>query len=199
MSETITDSMSKQLASSIPAVSPNYSESLLSKAKQIKLLICDVDGVLSNGKVYYTNQGEEIKSFNIKDGLGIKQLLSNNIQVAIITGRQSLIIEKRANELGIPFIYQGKVDKKAAYQEIIQKLNITDNQVAHVGDDLPDLPLMLRSGLGICVADGYYLVQQKADWVTQNIGGQGAVREISDLLLTAQNKLETLHRQYVDL
>ncbi len=192
MSETSANSISKQSAS------PNYSESLLSKARQIKLLICDVDGVLSNGRVYYTNQGEEIKSFNIKDGLGIKQLLNNDIQVAIITGRQSLIVEKRASELGIPYIYQGKTDKKSAYQEIIQQLNITENQVAHVGDDLPDLPLILRSGLGICVADGYYLVQQKADWVTQNIGGQGAVREISDLLLTAQNKLDTIHQKYTD-
>lgn len=178
---------------------PNYSDSLLSKAREIRLLICDVDGVLSNGKVYYTNQGEELKSFNIKDGLGIKQLLNNGIQVAIITGRQSAIVDKRASELGISFIYQGKTDKQAAYQKIIQQLNITDKQVAHVGDDLPDLPLMLRSGLGISVADGYYLVQQKADWVTQNIGGQGAVREISDLLLTAQNKLDATHRKYLGL
>jgi len=182
-----------------PIEEANYSDSLLSKARQIKLLICDVDGVLSNGKVYYTNQGEEFKSFNIKDGLGIKQLLNNDIQVAIITGRQSAIVEKRANELGIPFIYQGKTDKQAAYQEIVQQLKITDNQVAHVGDDLPDLPLMLRSGLGISVADGYYLVQQKADWVTQKVGGEGAVREISDLILTAQNKLEAVHRKYLGL
>lgn len=178
---------------------PNYSDSLLSKAREIKLLICDVDGVLSNGKVYYTNQGEELKSFNIKDGLGIKQLLNNDIQVAIITGRQSAIVDRRASELGIPFIYQGKTDKQAAYQEIIKQLNITESQVAHVGDDLPDLPLMLQSGLGICVADGYYLVKHKADWVTQNVGGQGAVREISDLLLTAQNKLESVHRKYTSL
>ena len=129
-------------------IAPNYSDLLLSKARQIKLLICDVDGVLSNGKVYYTNQGEELKGFNIKDGLGIKQLLNNGIQVAIITGRKSAIVDKRALELGIPYIYQGKPDKQAAYQEIIQQLNITDKQVAHVGDDLPDLPLMLRSGLG---------------------------------------------------
>ncbi len=188
---------SKPVTNQITA--PNYPDTLLSKARQIKLLICDVDGVLSNGKVYYTNQGEELKSFNIKDGLGIKQLLKNDIQVAIITGRQSLIVDKRALELGIPFIYQGKTDKQQAYQEIIQKMGITQNQVAHVGDDLPDLPLMLRSGLGICVADGYYLVQQRADWVTDNIGGQGAVREITDLILTAQNKLETVHRPYTDL
>lgn len=175
---------------------PDYSSSLLEKASNIKLLICDVDGVLSNGKVYYTNQGEELKSFNIKDGLGIKQLLSNDIQVAIITGRKSEIVEKRAKELGITFIYQGKSDKQMAYREITKQLGLNNNQVAHVGDDLPDLPLMLQSGLGICVADGHYFVKQNANWITKAIGGSGAVREISDLLLSSQNKLEPLHRKY---
>ena len=178
---------------------PKYADWLLEKANKIKLLICDVDGVLSNGKVYYSNQGEELKSFNIKDGLGIKQLLNNNMQVAIITGRQSAIVEKRAKELGIPFIYQGKTDKRAAYNEILKHLAIETHQVAHVGDDLPDLPLMLCSGLGICVADGHYFVQQNADWLTQNDGGQGAVREIADLLLHSQNKLEQIHQQYCQI
>ena len=174
----------------------SYPESILSQARHIKLLICDVDGVLSNGKVYYSNQGEELKSFNIKDGLGIKQLLDNDVQVAIITGRKSQIVEKRAKELGISLIYQGRTDKLAAYQEILEQLDLSKNQVAHIGDDLPDLPLMLQSGLGICVADAHYFVKEKADWSTHNVGGNGAVREISDLILSAQQKLHQVHQKY---
>ncbi|MBV1908520.1 MAG: 3-deoxy-manno-octulosonate-8-phosphatase KdsC [Kangiellaceae bacterium] len=170
---------------------------LLEKAKSIKLLICDVDGVLSDGKVYYSNQGEELKTFNIKDGLGIKLLLDNDINVAIITGRNSEIVTKRANELGIPFVYQGKKDKTSAYQEILKKLGITANEVAHVGDDLPDIPLMKRSGLGISVADGHYFVRQNSDWITNKIGGEGAVREIADLLLFSQGKLDIIHQGYL--
>jgi 3-deoxy-D-manno-octulosonate 8-phosphate phosphatase (KDO 8-P phosphatase) len=174
-----------------------YSNELLQKANAIRLLICDVDGVLSNGKVYYTNDGEEIKSFNIKDGLGIKLLMQNEIQVAIITGRQSKIVTKRAKELGIELIFQGRADKQAAYDEILEYLSLEKHQVAHVGDDLPDLPLMKQSGLGICVADGYSLVKQEADWITSAIGGNGAVREICDLLLFAQNRIQKIHQKYL--
>lgn len=175
-----------------------YDPLLIKKANRIKLLICDVDGVLSNGKVYYSNEGDEIKNFNIKDGLGIKQLLSNDIQVAIITGRKSAIVQHRASELGIPFIYQGKKDKRAAYQEIISQLSITPEQVAHVGDDLPDLPLMQISGLGISVSDGHFFVRQNADWITETKGGEGAVREIADLLLHSQDKLDAIHKTYLN-
>ena len=173
------------------------SPSVIEKAKLIKLLICDVDGVLSDGKVYYSNQGDEIKTFNIKDGLGIKQLINNGIEVAIITGRESKIVARRAQELGISFIYQGKSDKKLAYQQIISQLKLQQNQVAHVGDDLPDLPLMKCSGLGICVADGHEYVRQNADWVTNTKGGEGVVREISDRLLHSQGKLDTILKGYL--
>lgn len=175
----------------------SYDPLLLEKASQIRLLICDVDGVLSNGKVYFSNSGDEIKSFNIKDGLGIKQLLNNDISVAIITGRQSDIVERRAKELGIPFIYQGKKDKRQSYKNIITELNIQPFQVAHAGDDLPDLPLMQMSGLGISMNDGHYFVKQNADWCTQLNGGDGAVREIADMILTAQRKLDTIHQGYL--
>jgi len=175
----------------------NHSDILLIKAKAIKLLICDVDGVLSDGKIYYSNHGEELKTFNVKDGLGIRQLLHNEIQVAIITGRQSKIVEKRAKELGINLVYQDCGDKQAAYDEIIRQLDVNKEQVAHVGDDLPDLPLMKQSGLGISVADAHHFVKKHADWVTINAGGNGAVREISDLLLTAQGKLEFIHESYL--
>ncbi len=177
-------------------MTPHYPENLLEKARSIKLLICDVDGVLSNGKVYYSNQGEELKSFNIKDGLGIKQLLSQGIELAIITGRESKIVEKRALELGIKHIYQGKSDKQQAFDTLLTHLKLKPQQVAYIGDDLPDLPLMKQSGLSISVKDGYFLLREQAEWVTQAIGGEGAVREVTDLLLAAQGKLEQIHQGY---
>ncbi|MGB0495889.1 MAG: 3-deoxy-manno-octulosonate-8-phosphatase KdsC [Kangiellaceae bacterium] len=170
---------------------------LKAKAELIKLVICDVDGVLSDGKVYFGNDGEELKTFNIKDGLGIKQMLNNSIEVAIITGRESNIVARRAKELGIRRVYQGKKDKISSYNEILSDLNLEPNQVAHIGDDLPDLPLMTRSGLGICVADAHFFVKQNADWSTSKIGGNGAVREVSDLLLQSQNKLESILQNYI--
>ncbi len=175
----------------------NYSTLLLKKAKAIRLVICDVDGVLSNGKVYFGNENEELKSFNIKDGLGIKQLLNNGIQVAIITGRESNIVARRSKELGITHVYQGKKDKVFNYEKILVDLNLKPEQVAHIGDDLPDIPLMNRSGLGICVSDAHCFVKQNADWSTQSIGGNGAVRELSDLLLHSQNKLENILIDYL--
>lgn len=178
-------------------LSVQYDKEILAKAAQIKLLICDVDGVLSDGKVYFSNQGDEIKNFNIKDGLGIKLLQKSGIAVAIITGRQSEIVAHRAKELGIQHVYQGHTDKIAAFSEIIQSLNLKPEQVAHIGDDLPDLALMQRAGLGICVADAYSFVQQHADWVTANKGGEGAVRDVADLLLVAQQKLNNLLNGYL--
>jgi len=175
----------------------DYSESLLKKASQIKLLICDVDGVLSDGKVYFSNQGDEIKNFNIKDGLGIKLLQKSDIEVAIITGRQSAIVAQRAKELDIQHIYQGHSDKQAAFDQLLEKLDIEASQVAHIGDDLPDLPLMNRAGLGISVADGYSFVRDNADWITPNNGGKGAVRDVADLLLFSQKKLTSLLNGYL--
>ena len=174
----------------------DYSATLLEKSAKIKLLICDVDGVLSDGKVYFSNAGDEIKNFNIKDGLGIKLLQRSGINVAIITGRQSKIVQRRAEELGITTIYQGHSDKRKAFREILDNEKLQAEEVAHVGDDLPDLPLMKLAGLGICVADGDEFVRQSADWTTQAIGGQGAVREVATLLLHSQGKLDAIHQEY---
>ncbi len=176
---------------------PNLSEKLLAKARNIKLLVMDVDGVLSDGKVYYTNSGEELKNFNIKDGLGIKLLHKNDVKTAIITGRQSAIVEKRAKELGITHIYQGASDKRSAFQEIIQQENLSAEQVAHVGDDLPDLPLMLASGLGIAVSDANWFVKQHADWITDEKGGAGAVRNIAELILISRDLLDSTYNAYL--
>ena len=178
-------------------MSPPNNSALEAKAAKIKLLICDVDGVLSDGKVYFTNNGDEIKNFNIKDGLGIKLLQKSGIKVAIITGRKSQIVEHRANELGINILYQGHSDKRAAFDEILNSLGLTSDQVAHIGDDLPDLPLMKMAGLGLCVNDAHHFVKQNADWISGVDGGNGAVREAAELLLAAQDKLDDLLNAYL--
>jgi 3-deoxy-D-manno-octulosonate 8-phosphate phosphatase (KDO 8-P phosphatase) len=177
---------------------PNLSEKLLQQARNIRLLIMDVDGVLSDGKVYYSNRGDELKNFNIKDGLGIKLLHQSGIKTAIITGRHSEIVERRAKELNISHVYQGQSNKISAYRSILQQEELTAEQVAHVGDDLPDLPLMRMSGLGIAVQDAHWFVRQHADWVTAQAGGSGAVREIAELLLLARDNLESLYQSYLE-
>ena len=174
-----------------------YPKEILEKAAKIKLLICDVDGVLSDGKVYFSNQQEELKNFNIKDGLGIKLMQKHGIKVAIITGRKSHIVAHRAQELGIELVYQGRSDKRATFDEIAANLNLSAEEIAHIGDDLPDLPLMKKAGLGICVADAYHFLLQQSDWSTPHDGGSGAVRDVADLLLTAQNKLDQILESYL--
>ena len=178
-------------------MSVGYPAEVMRKAAQIKLLICDVDGVLSDGKVYFGESGQEFKNFNIKDGLGLKLLQKIGVQVAIITGRSSDIVARRAAELGIVNVYQGKSDKRATYQKLQQTLQLAPQQIAHIGDDLPDLALMRMSGLGIAVADAHPFVRQHADWVTDLNGGVGAVREAADLILHAQNKLDAILNTYL--
>ncbi len=168
----------------------NLSEDLLEKARKIRLLICDVDGVLSNGQVILGNSGQELKTFNIKDGFGIKALQKFGIATAIITGRNSKIVEQRCQELSIQDYYQGHLDKTSAFAELCEKYQITAEQVCHVGDDLPDLPLIQKAGLGIAVSDAHWFVQKHADWITSQKGGFGAVREVSDLILHSQNLLD---------
>lgn len=159
-------------------------------AKDIKLLICDVDGVFSDGLVYMGNQGEELKTFHTRDGYGIKTLMQAGIEIAIITGRKSQIVENRMTGLGIQLIYQGQDNKLIAYQDILSKLNIDPAQVGYIGDDLIDWPVMAKVGLKVCVADGHPLLRQRANYVTQIKGGYGAVREVCDLILQARGELE---------
>ena len=165
-------------------------------AKDIRLLICDVDGVLTKGEIFLDNTVGELKAFNIKDGLGFRLLQQAKVEIAIITGRESAIVERRMTELGVQHIYQGQKDKVLAYQALLEKLNISPQQVAYIGDDLPDLPLMRRSGLGIAVADGHWYVREKADWITFKDGGSGAVRDVADLILDAKELLESIHQNY---
>lgn len=161
------------------------------RAKQIKLLICDVDGVLSDGRIYLGNQGEEFKAFHTKDGFGMKAIMQVGIEIAIITGRKSHIVENRMKALGISHIKQGIENKSDVYHSLLDELNLTKNEVAYIGDDVVDLPVMQDCGLGIAVYDAHPLVLQNAKLITHIKGGFGAVREICDLFLQCHNQLNT--------
>ncbi|EKT59973.1 3-deoxy-manno-octulosonate-8-phosphatase KdsC [Providencia sneebia] len=165
-------------------------KTVLEKAAKIKLLICDVDGVMSDGLIYMGNNGEELKAFNVRDGYGIRCLLTSNIEVAIITGRKAKLLEDRAKTLGITYLYQGQSNKLLAYNKLLDTLKLTEEETAYIGDDLIDWPVMARVGLSVAVADAHPLLLPKADYVTQIGGGKGAVRELCDLILLAQNKLD---------
>ena len=159
---------------------------IVEKAKKLKLLILDVDGVLTDGKLFFDNEGNEYKSFHARDGHGIKLLRQTGVEVAVISGRKSNSVALRMKSLGIDHIYQGHEDKRAAFNELLTKVGITSEQVAHVGDDLLDLPIMTRVGLAIAVNDANFAVKKHADWCTTTPGGQGAVREVCDFIMQAQ-------------
>lgn len=169
----------------------NFSETLLIKARGIKLLVLDVDGVLTNGKLYFGLDGEIMKRFSALDGLGIKLLQKYGIQTAIVTARSSGILLARAKELSIEHIIQGREDKLQATMELINTINISLSETAYIGDDLPDLAVIQSCQLGIATANAYQLVKDTADWVCSKHGGDGAVREVTDLILYANNHYES--------
>jgi 3-deoxy-D-manno-octulosonate 8-phosphate phosphatase (KDO 8-P phosphatase) len=169
---------------------------ILEKAKKIKLLICDVDGVLTDGRLFYSGRGEAYKAFNVKDGLGIKLLQSIEVSIAIITSRNSSIVKNRMTELGIEYIYQNQKNKTLAYTELLETLNLEESEVAYIGDDLPDLPLIERVGLGVAVADAHAVILERADWITTRKAGKGAVRELADLIIHAKGKAEEVVERY---
>lgn len=175
-----------------------WPEALLAKAARIKLIALDVDGIMSDGKIYFSAKGDELKGFNILDGLGLKQIMAAGISVAVITGRSSPLTEKRMRDLGIPHLMQGREDKKVALQELVSTLGILQEAIAYMGDDLPDLPAIRYAGLGITVPNGYWLVREHADYCTQTAGGCGAVRELCDLLLTAGGHLNAALAPYLE-
>ena len=166
------------------------------KALPIKLLALDVDGVLTNGKIYYGNSGEELKAFNIKDGLGIKMLQRAGITVAIITGRESAVVTRRATELGINDIIQGREDKLQALEELCQGRGLTLAECAYMGDDLPDLGAINCVGLGLGVADAANPVREAAHWCSSRNGGDGAVREACEFILQAKGQLAAMEATY---
>jgi 3-deoxy-D-manno-octulosonate 8-phosphate phosphatase (KDO 8-P phosphatase) len=166
------------------------SERVMARAANARLLILDVDGVMSDGLIYMGNSGEELKAFNVRDGYGIRCALTSGIEVAIITGRKAKLLVDRCETLGITHLYQGQSDKLLAFRDLLDKLAVTPEQVAYVGDDLIDWPVMAEVGLSVAVADAHPLLIPRADYVTRINGGRGAVREVCDLLLLAQGKLD---------
>ena len=172
-------------------------DQIKSIAKNIKLLILDVDGVLTDGKVYFGESTEELKAYNIKDGLGMRLLMDNGVDIAIITGRSSKSVENRMTGLGIKHLYQGKLAKRESYEKILTELELSPSEIAYVGDDLIDLPVMTQVGLPISVADAHPKAKEAAKLITSNVGGNGAVREVCDLILEAQGKLEGIYSQFL--
>lgn len=151
--------------------------------KNIKLLLLDVDGVLTDGRITYNSDGTETKAFDVKDGHGLKMLQRAGIKVGIITGRKSSVVEHRAQELGINILYQGALDKLVPFQEILEKHSVKEDEIAYVGDDIVDLPILQRVGFSATVADAIPEVKERVDYIAERAGGKAAVREICDLIL----------------
>lgn len=166
-------------------------------ARQIKLLILDVDGVLTDGSLYFGADGEHLKVFNSLDGHGIKMLINSGVQVAIITARETPAVAQRVKNLGIQHLYQGRQNKLPALDELLTETGIALEHVAYLGDDLPDLPVILKVGLGMTVSSGYDLLKQHTHWCSEKPGGKGAVREACDFIMTAQGTLQPALDQYL--
>ena len=169
---------------------------LIEKAKAIKLLLLDADGVLTDGRIIYDDQGRELKCFNVRDGHGIRLLIRTGIEVGIISGRASKALEYRAKELDISILYQKIFDKIKVYDEIVKEKGLEDSRICYVGDDLVDLPLMRKVGLSVSVADGCEHIKEGVDYITTKKGGNGAVREVCELILNAQGKWEAITDKY---
>ncbi len=157
-------------------------------AGKVTLLLLDVDGVLTDGRLYFSNSGEEMKAFSTLDGHGIKMLIKSGIEVGIITGRNSAIVSRRAADLGIDLLYQGREDKRAVVQEIVSERQLDLEQLAYAGDDIPDLGAIQTVGLGFSVPGAHSDVRAAAHAITSSLAGQGAVREICDFILKCQDK-----------
>jgi len=172
----------------------------IEKAKQIKCVIFDIDGVLTDGSLYFDNQGQEYKAFNSKDGHGIRMLLESSVEVAIITGRKSDLVQHRANNLKLSaeLIYQGYRDKRPAFADLLKKTGFSKDQIAYVGDDVIDLPVMSQVGLAIAVGDAHSFVKEHSHMVTLANGGKGAGREVCEFILAAQHKLDNLLQNYLE-
>jgi 3-deoxy-D-manno-octulosonate 8-phosphate phosphatase (KDO 8-P phosphatase) len=172
-------------------------QDIQAKAQAVRLLIFDVDGVLTDGSLYLGDDGQEYKAFNSRDGHGMKMLQYSGVVIGIITGRSSEVVRIRMESLGIEHVYQGKQEKLPAYEELRDKLGLQDDQVAYVGDDVVDLPIMRRVGLAIAVNDAHPLVLQHAHWQTPHAGGRGAGRDVCEMIMEAQGKLKPALDKYL--
>ncbi|MCS2610002.1 KdsC family phosphatase [Halomonas dongshanensis] len=173
-------------------------DALLDRLRHVRLLAIDVDGVLTDGRLYFQADGIEIKAFHTQDGLGLQLLKRAGIEVALITGRDSTMVSQRAVALGIDHVHQSVKDKLTTLKALCERLNITLDQVAYCGDDLPDLAAIKHSGVGITVPNAPDYLHTHADWVTDRLGGHGAVREICDTLLETQGRWHTVMESYLE-
>ena len=169
---------------------------IMAAAKKVRILILDVDGVLTDGSIILDNNGNEIKAFHVRDGHGIKMICKAGFRVAIITGRYSEVVDRRALELGIGDVYQRCYVKTTAYEQLLIKYGLKDNEAAYVGDDVVDIALLKRVGLPVVVADGSDEAKECALMITKNRGGRGAVREVTDLLLKASGRWDEFIDEY---
>jgi 3-deoxy-D-manno-octulosonate 8-phosphate phosphatase (KDO 8-P phosphatase) len=170
---------------------------LTARARAIRLLILDVDGVLTDGRLYYADDGVELKAFNIQDGLGMRMLSASGVTIAIISGRRSKALERRAQNLGVAHVFQGVNDKLSVFQELLTRLSLDARAAAAIGDDLPDLPVLRRCELAVSVPDAPVLVRDHVHYVTQRRGGHGAVRELCEMIMAAQGNLEARLQEFM--
>ncbi len=170
---------------------------LVQRARKVRLLVLDVDGVLTDGKLYFLADGSEAKAFSTLDGQGIKMLMNSGVNAAIITGRTSSIVERRAENLGIKHVAQGREDKRIALDELLSTLQLTYDQVAYLGDDLPDLAPIRCVALGVAVANANGFVRQHAQAVSSVRGGEGAARELCEFIMAAQDTLNAAQSAYL--
>ncbi len=173
--------------------------SLEDQLKKIKVLVLDMDGVLTDGSIIINSEGVETKIFSVQDGAGLKMLQRAGIEPVIISGRNSLVTKIRAKELNIKRVYMGMTSKKEAFEEIRREFRVESEEICVMGDDLVDLPLMLDSGVAVAVPDAPEYVKAKANYVTKKRGGKGAVREVTDMLIKVQGKWDNLTERYFNL
>lgn len=171
-------------------------QDILEKAAQIKLVIFDVDGVLTDGSLFFGDDGLEYKAFYSRDGLGMKLLQQTGVEIGVITARNSQVVNHRMANLGIQHVYQGKLDKLSSFLELLARLQLQPEQTAYVGDDVVDLPVLHRAGLAIAPADAHPMAKQHAHWITSNPGGRGAARDVCELIMQAQGTLEKQLRSF---
>lgn len=172
-------------------------DTIIKLARNIKLVIFDIDGVLTNGTLYLGDGGEEYKAFHSKDGHGMRMLIECGLQAAIITGRKSNVVEHRMQDLGIEIVFQGYRDKRPAFQELLKQTGLKPEQIAYMGDDVVDLPVMTQVGMAIAVQDAHPFVIQHADYITEKAGGTGAAREAIETILQAQGLLQDKLESYL--
>ncbi|MDD3517391.1 MAG: 3-deoxy-manno-octulosonate-8-phosphatase KdsC [Chromatiales bacterium] len=166
-------------------------------ARDVQLVIFDVDGVLTDGSLFFDDHGGQYKAFNVRDGHGMRMLADAGVRIGVITGRNSGVVEHRMRDLGVELVMQGHRDKLPAFHTMLAGTGLETAQVAYVGDDVVDLPVMRRVGLPIAVADAHPLVLSHAHWVTHAAGGHGAVREVCEMILLAQDRLDAALAPYL--